>query len=240
MADDKHRKKHKPEASAKCMTDKKKSKTQVLSHLLPPESTLDSITATTRARLSQKVAAPKPPPLPPPESNPPLAILDGAPRPVAAIGPPPVAATGPKAAHPPAPKAKAIAIGSISSVYELAAKAAGKELAKDWEIADFGQGHIRGGTNFHKRNRLESVIRLLRHSESLGHFLPMDSNLRFPAWLQTWDERNVAKLYVKASIGRAHADFLKYWQKRLRETPSSFVDFLKVEIKKLPKPEVFL
>lgn len=198
------------------------SKMQVLSHLLPASSSFETALSTARARKAQKVSLPQPavsdasslppPPLPPPAEPPP---------------PPPP--------PPPAPSKS-----TLNSVFDQAEKAAGKALVRDWSLADFGQGHPRGGTKLHQKNRFESLVRLLLQSEAKGHFLPADARLKFPSWVVSWDAKHLSGLLVKASVGRSHTDFLKKWQQRMVEEPSVFKNWLVSQIDRMRPADVSL
>ena len=61
---------------------------------------------------------------------------------------------------------------------------------KRWTAADFGQGHLRGGTRAHAANRREVLERLRRRAPAL----PPDLANDWGFFLQIWDARRVSML----------------------------------------------
>ena len=101
-------------------------------------------------------------------------------------------------------------------LYERAAKEANKAVLKEWTLDLFGQGSAKGGTLQHRQNRIECLIRLLKQIEALGHFLPVDTMARFPAWTQYFDGMQLRSLLVNSALGKQHADFMKHHQDNMK------------------------
>ena len=127
---------------------------------------------------------------------------------------------------------------NAKELYAQAERNAKKHLAKEWQLGDFGQGNDRGGSQIHMRNRYESIIRLMRQSESLGHHLSSESMVRFPTWVMSFDKKHVANLPYAGSIGAAHANWLEKWVEAMKTDPSCFKKMVTGQISRLPPPRV--
>lgn len=122
-------------------------------------------------------------------------------------------------------------------LWEQAERQARKALVREWTAGDFGQGHRLGGTTVHTRNRYEAVIRLLSQSEVSGHHLPADMQARFPVFAQRCLAFRLANLSVKGAVGVDMVDWIRHWQSRMKEDPSSFKAWVLRGIAKMPPAE---
>lgn len=85
-----------------------------------------------------------------------------------------------------------------------------------------------------KRNRLESLIRLLARSEALGHPLTVDEMVRFRVWAVRYEAAFCQKAIVKAAIGQMWLAEVNSHMLCMSRDSSSFRVWLAREMGKLP------
>ena len=92
----------------------------------------------------------------------------------------------------------------------------------------------------HKRNRYEALCRLLAVSESLGHHLPANAQLRFPTWAQQCELRICRRPLVPAATGVYFLDFVQDVQARMKKDPGYFKSLVVSGCRALPAPALQL
>ena len=238
-------------------SDSSKGRMQVLSHMLPADDSMSRALATGLARKSQKVGSALPSSLAPAVpalsgGSASMAEASVVPVPSGAVAPPSalVAAPGASSASSSVVSASALPPSSSAAkkppkswapplpLFEQADRLAGKALLKDFSVGDFGQGHVKGGSVEHRRNRLESLCRLLRQSEARGHFLLANAQASFGRWCVRFEASFVSRTYPLGAIGVDWSKWIKMWRGRMQQEPEAFKAWLLRELGRLPPADV--